>query len=140
MIFEEDLDQAIEDNIDLTPLIDAMFLLLIFFIMATTFSRPVMEVMLPHAESSAKSASNKEQVVIAIDARGRIFHDGQEIAEKDLPLLMARDRGSPVNFYVDENAPFRPFVRALDQARLQNRDEILVTTDPVEPGSEGKAD
>ncbi|MFP4348347.1 MAG: ExbD/TolR family protein [Desulfococcaceae bacterium] len=131
MIFEEEMDQTIEDHIDLTPLIDAMFLLLIFFIMATTFSKPVMDVMLPHAESSAESASTKEQVVITIDAEGRIFHTGEAVSEDELSHLMTREMALPLNLYVDEKAPFQSFVKALDQARLNKREEIVVTTDPA---------
>jgi biopolymer transport protein ExbD len=130
MIFEEEMDQAIEEHIDLTPLIDAMFLLLIFFIMATTFSKPVMDVMLPHAESAAKQSTQKEQLVITIDAQGRIFHAGNEVSEEELSLLLSQDMVLPLNLYVDENAPFQSFVKTLDEARLKKREEIVVTTDP----------
>ena len=47
--FDEDI------NIDLTPLIDVIFMLLIFFIMTTTFSKPVIDIMLPASKTAEKA-------------------------------------------------------------------------------------
>lgn len=132
MMYDADLEQELEDHIDLTPLIDAMFLLLIFFIMATTFSKPVMDVMLPHAESSAKTASRKKQLLISIDSQGRFFHKDHEVSTEVLSHLLDSHAQWPVNFYVDEKAPFQSFVKALDKARLKKRNEIVISTDPIE--------
>ena len=132
MIFEPDPDHTLEDHIDLTPLIDAMFLLLIFFIMATTFSKPVMDVVLPHAESSTKQSADRKQMVITIDAQGRIFHQHREVPVDELPHLMNLHTDLPLNFHVDQGAPFKSFVRALDQARLKRRGDVVITTDPAE--------
>jgi len=132
MIDDVDLEQELEEHIDLTPLIDAMFLLLIFFIMATTFAKPVMDVVLPRADSSAKQRPNQQQMVIVIDAQGRIFHDAREILHDELPDLLSRHVDQPVNLHVDERAPFQAFIKALDEARMNERDEILITTQPGE--------
>ena len=131
-MFDEDLDQALEDQIDLTPLIDAMFLLLIFFIMATTFSKPVLDVMLPHAESSTNQTSHREQMLITIDHQGHIFHEGRECPVDELPGLMDLHPELPLNFHVDQRAPFKSFVSALDQARIKRRSEIVITTEPAD--------
>ena len=136
MIHEADLEHEIEDHIDLTPLIDAMFLLLIFFIMATTFAKPVMDVILPHAESSAKTDSRQDQMLISIDSQGRIFHESREFSLETLPDLLSRHPELPVNFYVDEKAPFKSFVKVLDQARLKKRDQIVISTDPIKKSDE----
>jgi biopolymer transport protein ExbD len=132
MISDAELEGEFDDHIDLTPLIDAMFLLLIFFILATTFAKPVMDVVLPHAKSSAKSSTQDSQMVVSIDHQGRIFYKGAEIPLDQLPHLMERQPDLPLNFYVDQRAPFKAFVGALDQARLKRRDQIVITTDPAD--------
>ena len=43
-------------SIDLTPVIDVIFMLLIFFIMTTTFSKPVLDIVLPASETSEESS------------------------------------------------------------------------------------
>ena len=43
-------------SIDLTPVIDVIFMLLIFFIMTTTFSKPVLDIVLPASETSRNPA------------------------------------------------------------------------------------
>ena len=57
-MFNLDLEE--EPSIDLTPLIDTIFMLLIFFIMTTTFSRPVLDIVLP-ASSEAEASSEKRE-------------------------------------------------------------------------------
>ena len=58
-------------SIDLTPVIDVIFMLLIFFIMTTTFSKPVLDIVLPASETSEESSrKNAELVISAIDERG----------------------------------------------------------------------
>ena len=41
-----------EPRVDLTPLIDVIFMLVIFFVMTMTFSKPVLDVVLPAAQNS----------------------------------------------------------------------------------------
>lgn len=43
-------------SIDLTPVIDVIFMLLIFFIMTTTFSKPVLDIVLPASETAEESS------------------------------------------------------------------------------------
>ena len=60
-------------SIDLTPVIDVIFMLLIFFIMTTTFSKPVLDIVLPASETSEESSRKNAELVIsgsAIDERG----------------------------------------------------------------------
>jgi len=131
-MIDDDLEHELDDHIDLTPLIDAMFILLIFFILTTTFSKPVMDVMLPHAESSAKADSAREQVVLSIDSQGRIFHGDREVAQDELAGLLSSHAEMPVNLHVDAQAPFQAFIKALDESRMSKRDEIVISTDPAE--------
>jgi biopolymer transport protein ExbD len=128
MIFED--EEVLEDGLDMTPLIDVVFLLLIFFIMATTFSKPTVDVLLPRAESGSVSEGKTEDMVVAIDGDGRVFFEGDEIPRAALPALMTRHPERILNFHVDHRAPFESFVQVLDQARLKRRSELVITTEP----------
>ena len=56
-------------NINLTPLIDVVFLLLIFFMVTTTFTRETqLEVSLPEASSAQAASQEQERIDIIIDA------------------------------------------------------------------------
>lgn len=124
------LDYDLGDGIDLTPLIDVVFLLLIFFIMATTFMKPIMDVNLASADSAESSQQQDQQLVIVIDREGTIKHDGMPISLEKLPLLFAGQRSQPINFMVDKETPFEFFVKAVDVARTVGRGDFVITTEP----------
>ena len=53
-------------SIDLTPVIDVIFMLLIFFIMTTTFSKPVLDIVLPASEASEETIRKKARLVSSV--------------------------------------------------------------------------
>lgn len=71
-------------KVDLTPMVDVVFLLLIFFMISTTFVQtPGIEVNLP--ESSLKISEKKpDEVQVFIDRTGSVFLDGQEVSPDEL--------------------------------------------------------
>lgn len=134
----EDLE---EPQLDLTPLIDVVFLLLIFFIMATTFSKPVLEVVLAQAESAAARELPPERLTVTIDQAGEVYFADEivnieAVAEK----LGAYPTETYIIFNIDRDAPFGAFVRVLDAAKAQQRKNFVInSTRPGEKtGPEGK--
>ena len=77
-----------EPSIDLTPLIDTIFMLLIFFIMTTTFSRPVLDIILP-ASSEAEASAEKREQVISIKADGSLHYEGRMIDRSEVDAILA---------------------------------------------------
>ncbi len=66
-----------EDNVNLTPLIDVVFLLLIFFMVSTTFTKEThLEIDLPEATGDAVAADS-QQIEILINAEGGFAINGQ---------------------------------------------------------------
>ncbi|MDR2503687.1 MAG: biopolymer transporter ExbD [Deltaproteobacteria bacterium] len=121
--WEEDPDVSL----DMTPLIDAVFMLLIFFIMATTFSRPVLEVALAGAESAAIADRDKKELDVSITEDGRIFFDGLAVSPEDLTASLASwPPETVIVFNVDKKAPFGLFIRALDAAKGQGRADFII--------------
>ena len=68
-----------EPDINLTPLIDVVFLLLIFFMVSTTFQRDAaLTIELPEATAEA-AVADKQSIEIAIDAQGRFYVQGRQL-------------------------------------------------------------
>jgi biopolymer transport protein ExbD len=77
-------------SLDITPLVDMVFLLIIFFLLSTTFRvLPGVQVDLP-AASSQKITQDRKDVVLAVNKAGEVFIDTEPI---DLSSLEARLRG-----------------------------------------------
>ena len=130
MLEDFSLDKEFDEEIDLTPLIDVVFILLIFFFITSTFIRPSLPVNLAKAASAAASAERKEQLVITIDADGVLFNDGVTLAREDIPALITSNPDLGINLFVDRAAPFEAFLSVIDEARLLNREDISITTLP----------
>lgn len=113
--------QTEEIDVNLTPLIDVVFLLLIFFMVTTTFQRETeLQVNLPEADATA--AEDKQRPLeIVIDARGRYFVDGHELVNSSPETLSAAiqkltvgQKDRQVIVRADANVPFQPVVTAMD--------------------------
>lgn len=131
MIEDFSLDKEFDEEIDLTPLIDVVFILLIFFFITSTFIQPSLPVDLAKAASASASAERKEQLVITIDADGTLFHEGVVMLREEIPGLIRANPELGINLFVDRAAPFEAFLSVIDETRLQGRDDVSITTLPA---------
>lgn len=78
-------------SIDMTPIIDMVFLLLIFFLVATTFHQTEreMQIALPVASSAAPISALLQELVINVDVEGRIIIAGRRVDPQDLKVMIA---------------------------------------------------
>lgn len=118
-----------EPSIDLTPLIDTIFMLLIFFIMTTTFSRPVLDIILP-ASSEAEVSTEKREQVISIKADGSLHYEGRMIDRAEVDAILAEQPEALLNLYVDQKAPFEAFVEVVDIAKVRKGGRFVISTQP----------
>jgi biopolymer transport protein ExbD len=84
--------------LNLTPLIDVVFQLLIFFMVATTFLNPEKEIgiELPEAHGGERSEDERDEIVINVFADGSVIVSGETVArEVLLDTLRARARANP---------------------------------------------
>lgn len=87
-----------EPNLNLTPMIDVVFQLLVFFMVATTFLDPEKEIgiELPEALSGESSVADDQQLIINVFADGHIVLSGRDLPSDDLlPVLKAAARADP---------------------------------------------
>jgi biopolymer transport protein ExbD len=134
-----------EVGINLTPLIDVVFLLLIFFMVSTTFTRETqLSIDLPEAEGVVKEIS-EQQVEILIDETGNYRVNGQGLVDNRMRTLQAAiykisagDTTMPMIITADADAAHQHVVRAMDAAGQMGFVHLSITTmQPVEPESGG---
>ena len=113
-----------EPDINLTPLIDVVFLLLIFFMVSTTFNRES-EISIDLPEASGKEIDRKKFVIeIEIDSQGRYFVNRKRVVDNKVVTLKRAisltlgDRKKPqLIISSDRNTPYQAVVTAMDAAR-----------------------
>ena len=131
------LDNEFDAEIDLTPLIDVVFLLLIFFMVTTTFDRDAkIKISLP-TTSNAVAVAEKDTLELLIDNQGKYFVDGREILNNKpetlframSQILDQRSKNPPLVISADANANYQSVVTAMDIAgRLGLTNFSMATT------------
>lgn len=113
-----------EPDVNLTPLIDVVFLLLIFFMVSTTFTREShISVDLP--ESSAEPAESDEtSIEMTIDAQGRYYVNQQlvinnkiETLKRALQIAIGNNESPALIINADAKSTHQAVVTAMDAAR-----------------------
>jgi biopolymer transport protein ExbD len=130
-------EESVEVN--LTPLIDVVFLLLIFFMVTTTFDRHArLKVSLP--ESSAKTTQQKDEpLVLSIDAKGNYFLNDRQIINQQLDTLKQAIQKTigennqeikdvALVLRADANTPHQSVVRAMDAASQLGMTKLSIAT------------
>ncbi|WP_373332654.1 ExbD/TolR family protein [Thiopseudomonas alkaliphila] len=123
-------DQAVEDTgIDLTPMLDVVFIMLIFFIVTSTFIKESgVEVNRPQANSA--SAQDNANILIAVTADGQIWLDKQAVDVRSVRSHVERLRQEhPEGLVVvqaDQEARTGLVVQVMDQARLAGVTDVAL--------------
>jgi biopolymer transport protein ExbD len=123
-------DDSGERGIDISPLIDCVFILLIFFIVTTTFVEETgVEVDKPQAASAVQL--EKTSILIALTDKGEVVYGGREIGISGVqPLVkrMIRKEDLPVVIQADTAADSGPLVRIIDEAKLAGASKVSVAS------------
>mgnify|MGYP000076310971 CR=1 FL=1 len=133
--------RAKEVNVDLTPLIDVVFLLLIFFMVSTTFTKEThLEINLPQAEGQAQT-DPPEVIDILIAQDGTFSVNGTPLVntqpdtlKRALRELSGGDNERPLTITADAKTPHQSVVTAMDVAGQLGFSRLSITTQ--EPVSE----
>jgi len=120
------------DEINISPLIDMVFILLIFFIVTTVFVEETgVEVTKPQASSAIDLEKNS--ILIAITAEKKVVYGGREIGPAGVRSLVRRltqTEDMPVIVQADRTVPTELLVRVIDEAKLAGAVSVNVSTDP----------
>lgn len=106
--------QQIGVHVDMTPMVDVMMLLVIFFMMTTAFVTvyPGFAVNLPQA-SAEKQA--EKQIVVLIAKDGRIAMNGQPVAKEELAAAVSSTGKTTVAIQADKEASHGRVVEVMDE-------------------------
>jgi biopolymer transport protein ExbD len=134
-----------EVGVNLTPLIDVVFLLLIFFMVSTTFTRETqLSIDLPEATGSVKETVER-QIEILIDEAGSYRVNGQGLVDDRMRTLQAAiykisagDTTLPMIITADAQSSHQSVVRAMDAAGQMGFVHLSITTrEPAEQRAGG---
>jgi biopolymer transport protein ExbD len=135
-------DDSDEPDVNLTPLIDVVFLLLIFFMVSTTFTRETqLSIDLPEASGQPQEETD-QRIEILIDEGGSYRVNGQSLVDARLRTLQAAiykisagDTTLPMIITADAQATHESVVRAMDAAGQMGFVHLSITTRQPDEGA-----
>ncbi len=124
-----------ELQLDITPLIDVVFLLLIFFMVSTTFDHESeVNITLPKASKEIAQAK-PDAINVAIDNQSRIYINEKELLNSQISTIKGAIYDisvdlpdAPIIISADEEAPFQMVIRTMDAARQLGLVKITFAT------------
>lgn len=124
-----------EASVNLTPLIDVVFLLLIFFMVSTTFDdKTELSITLPQAQGAPQEQAS-EQVEVTVTSSGDYLVNGEKLANNDTKSLrtallrLGQDKAElPMEIYADANVSYQSVVRVYDVAGQLGFVKLSLTT------------
>ena len=130
-----------EPDINLTPLIDVVFLMLIFFMVSTTFeTESAVKIDLPQA-SSNEAVADKKTIEVAVNAKGEYFINGTGVLDNSPETLKAAiiryagdNRNMPFTIRGDQGASWQSMVTVMDIAGQLGFSRLSMTTVQAVPG------
>ncbi len=123
--------EAASSEINMSPLIDIVFILLIFFVVTTVFiDDPGVEINKPRASSAEEI--QKKSIFLAVNQSGEIFYGGRSIGVDGVrPLiasLLVSDPELPVVIQGDEQASHGVIMKVTDAAQLAGAQSVYSAT------------
>jgi len=122
-------------TLSLTPLIDVVFLLLIFFLVTSEFEEEErrLDIVLPTATSAVPMTSKPREVVVDVDSQGVVYLRGEPTPLDELEQLLRKAvAANPTNQTVviraDQSTSFQPVVSVMDVCNRTGVSDYTVTT------------
>ncbi|MCZ6699264.1 MAG: biopolymer transporter ExbD [Planctomycetota bacterium] len=121
-------------SIDMTPMIDMVFLLLIFFLVATTFHQEEreMQIALPLANAAGPISVSLRELIINVDVEGGIVVGGRQISPEDLSSVIQEavevNPDQKVSVRGDKATAYANVVRVLDICKSNGIQEPYLDT------------
>ena len=119
-------------SLDVTPMADIVFLLLIFFMLSSTFvSQPGIKIKLP--KSKAREVQAEKRLILSITKDNKIYVNNRKVLknelEKELRLQLASRSDKVIIVRADTGVTHGFVVEALDAARSAGADKLAIATD-----------
>lgn len=122
-------------EINLTPLIDILFLVLVFLVMSATFARRTfVEINLPRTVTGVPEGTEPNVIRIDVDADGRVYLEGQAVGlegARQRLLAMPDQAAMTVVLAADERTPHGRVIRVIDLIRESSITRVHIETVPA---------
>ena len=126
-------------KLDLIPMINVVFLLLIFFMLTSTTSLQVKKVELPKAKTAEKNS--KQFLTVTIDKNGFLELDGKAVTIEALPVHLekkvAEKKNAVISIHADKVIEFELFGKVIELAKQAGAADFMLATenDKTDKGS-----
>jgi biopolymer transport protein ExbD len=128
-------------DVNLTPMIDIIFNLLIFFLIVAVISQKGLNLTLPKTSTAEKRPDKSLEITVTADKR--ILFDGEQIVESQVENRLRAEKekaegekADNILLKADVDAPFGMFVKVMDTARKVGLTNLVIAT-KVKPDKEG---
>lgn len=119
------------DSVDVSPLIDMVFILLIFFMVSTTFVKD-MKVDIDRPGAASSEASDSKSIRVTIDASKTIYIDGEPVKtwmiQSRIRESLKQDKKASILVVIDKAVESEILIDVVDQCRLAGAKDIGVAT------------
>jgi biopolymer transport protein ExbD len=131
--FAGDEDDGLMNEINMTPLVDVMLVLLIVFMVTIPVIRHAVKIDLPHA-SSQKEDTKPAQVTVSIDADGNVMWDEQKISDETLQAKIAaaaqQNPQPELHLSADRKVAYEKVAQVMSAAQAGGLTKIGFVTEP----------
>jgi biopolymer transport protein ExbD len=123
-------DQTV-DHIDVSPLIDMVFILLIFFMVTTTFVKD-MKLDMDRPSATASTLVNEKVIRVYIDSNREVYIDNQPIKvwaiQSKLRELLRSSTSKAVLVVSDSAIPVESLIDVIDECKMSGAEDVAVST------------
>jgi biopolymer transport protein TolR len=127
-------NRAVMAEINVTPLVDVMLVLLVIFMVTAPMMQQGVQVNLPKADTKAMAPA-EESVVVSVDKSGRVFIDKEEVVpgnlRQQLSTLFATRTKKEVFLKADAGVPYGEVVRTMADIKGAGIERLGMVTEPA---------
>lgn len=110
-------------SIIIVSLVDILTILLIFFVVSTTFKKdqPEVQINLPESQTATNAPAETEHAIVSVDANDEVLLDGQRLPVDELQKAVSdlpADRKSRLALQADKKASFGTIIKVMDALKL----------------------
>ena len=128
-------DRGTMSQINVTPLVDVMLVLLVIFMVTAPMMQQGVQVNLPKAETKALP-SQEETVVVSIEKSGRLFINSSEVTNSDLRsklmTMFANRSKKEVFLKADRDVPYGDVIRTMAEIKSAGIERLGMLTEPAQ--------
>jgi biopolymer transport protein ExbD len=124
---------GVKSDINVTPLVDVMLVLLIIMMIIAPLLQKGVDVRLPIAVNSASKPETQDQTVLGIKADKTVWINGVQVRKEDmrarLDTILETKKEKLILIKADEDAPYSAIMDAMDELRASGIEDVGLITD-----------